>query len=68
MLTGMNKYGRGSVVHISTVYWALLTCFLWKTHFKRDFTDINRITFFGDSNLGNTLAMRVIFCLKMRKI
>ena len=56
MFTGMNKYGRGSLVHISTVYWALLTCFLWKRPFKRDFTDIYRIIFFGDANLGNKSA------------
>ena len=35
---------------------------------KRDFTDIYLIYFFGDGNLGNTSAMRVIFFLKMSKI
>ena len=52
----MNKYGKGTVMQISTVYWVLLPCFLWKRPFKRDFTGIYRITFFGDGNLGNTSA------------
>ena len=30
--------------------------FLCKRPFKRDFTDIYPITFFGDGNLGNTSA------------
>ena len=68
MLTGMNKYGKASVMQILTVYWALLLCFLWKRPFKRDFTDIYRITFFGDGNLGNTSTMRIIFFSRMFKI
>ena len=35
--------------------------FLWKRPFKRDITDIYRVTFFGDGNFGNTSAVRVIF-------
>ena len=34
---------------------------------KRDFTDIYLITFFGDVNFGNTLAMTVIFFPKLSK-
>ena len=43
-------------------------CLLWKTPLKRDFTGIYLITFFGDGDLGNTSAVRVIFFLKMFKI
>ena len=43
-------------------------CLLWKTPLKQDFTGIYLITFFGDGDLGNTWAMRVIFFLKMFKI
>ena len=34
---------------------------------KRDLTDIYLITFFGDVNFGNTLAMTVIFFSKLSK-
>ena len=40
-------------------------CLLWKTALKRDVTGIYLLTFFGDGNLGNTSAMRVILFLKM---
>ena len=43
-------------------------CLLWKTPLKRDFTGIYLITFFGEGDLETTLAMRVIFLLKMFKI
>ena len=42
-------------------------CLLWKTPLKRDFTGIYLITFFGEGDLETTLAMRVIFHLKMFK-
>ena len=42
--------------------------FFVEVPFKRDFTDIYRITFFGDGNLGNTSAMRIIFFSGMFKI
>ena len=35
--------------------------FFLKRPLKRHFTDIYRVTFFGDGNLGTTSAMRVIF-------
>ena len=44
-----------------------LAMLLWKRPFKRDFKDIYRITFFGDGNLGNTSAMRIIFFWKFSK-
>ena len=37
-------------------------------HSELDFSDIYRITFFGEGNFGNTSAKRVVFCLKMLKI
>ena len=43
-------------------------CLLWKTPLKRAFTGIYLITFFGEGDLETTLAMRVIFFLKMFKI
>ena len=43
-------------------------CLLWKTPLKRDFKGIYLITFFGEGDLETTLAMRVIFHLKMFKI
>ena len=42
--------------------------FFLKRPLKRHFTDIYLLTFFGDGNLGNTSAMRVIFFLKMCEI
>ena len=48
--------------------WALLPCFFFKRRLKRDFTDIYPVTFFGDGNLRNTSAMRIILFLKMLKI
>ena len=41
--------------------------FFLKSPIKQDFTEIFLITFFGDGNLGNTSAMRVIFFLKTSK-
>ena len=38
-----------------------LAMFFLKRPLKRHFTDIYLLTFFGDGNLGNTSAMRVIF-------
>ena len=35
--------------------------FFLKRPLKRHFTDIYLLTFFGDGNLGNTSAMKVIF-------
>ena len=64
----MKKYGKGSVVQISTVFGPFLDVFSGRDPFKRDFTEIYRITFFGDGNLGNTSAMRVTFFLKIFKI
>ena len=67
MSAGMEKYGKGSVVDISTVFGRYCR-FLLKRPLKRDFTDIYRITFLGDGNLGNASARRVIYFLKMCKI
>ena len=38
-----------------------------EAHSKLDFSDIYLIPFFGDASFGNTLAMTVIFFLKMLK-
>ena len=67
MCIGIKKYGKGSVVQISTVFVPFLPCLLWKKPLKRDFTDIHLMTFFGDGNLRNTSAMRVIFVWKSSK-
>ena len=42
--------------------------FFLKRPLKWHFTDIYLLTFFGDGDLGNTSAMRVIFFLEMCKI
>ena len=63
----MNKYYKGTVVRIQQSLGAFAIFFLTRP-LKRHFTDIYLLTFFGDGNLGNTSAMRVIFFLKMFKI
>ena len=45
-----------------------ITILFVEGHSELDFYDIYLITFFGDGNFGNTLAMRVIFFLKMLNI
>ena len=62
----MNKYGKGGVVQIPTVFGPFAMFFL-KRPLKRHFTDIYLLAFFGDGYLGYTSAMRVILFLKMFK-
>ena len=67
MFAGISKYGKGSVVQMSTVFWSFLRCLLWKRALKWDFTDIYLINIIGDGNLGHISTMRVIFFLKWSK-
>ena len=45
-----------------------VTILFVEQHSELDFSDIYLITFFRNGNFGNTVAMRVIFFLKMFKM
>ena len=60
----INKYGKGGLVQISTVFGPLML----KVPLKQEFFDISFTTVFGVRNFRNTSAMRRMFFLKILKI
>ena len=53
--TVINKYGKGVVVEIETVFWHVYHVALWqKGSLKRDFLDIYLTPSFGIRSFGNT--------------
>ena len=62
------KYGKVAFCRFQQSLGPFGMFFVEERPFKRDFTDIYLITFFGDGNLGYTSAIRIIVFSRMFKI
>ena len=63
----INKYGKGGVIQISTVFAPLPYCLL-KSPLKREFLDIYFATYFGARIFRNISPIRRTYFLKMFKM
>ena len=59
------KHDKSALMEISQVFWTLSHCSLSKCVLKQRFLESGVTKIFTVSNLGNTLAMRIMFFFKM---